>query len=122
MSPTTSSPNVVIKLGYRTWRLLLTDTPDEGTVEYANHTVYIKPGRPPVEEMNTLIHELLHVVVHDRALMPGDLEEHEEKLVTGMANGLTELLLRNPVLRDILLHGANTDENQPTGVRHGTND
>ena len=100
----------------------MSDVPDEGNVEYANHTIYIKPGRPPVEEMNTLIHELLHVIIHDRALMPGDLEEHEEKLVTGMADGLTELLIRNPMLRDVLLRGANKNENTPTGVRHGTDD
>lgn len=53
-----------------------------------------------VSHANTLIHELLHAIVYQWNM---ELEEKdEEKLVNGLANGLTTIFVDNPKLMDFL--------------------
>ena len=53
-----------------------------------------------VSHANTLIHEILHAIVYQWNM---ELEEKdEEKLVNGLANGLTTIFVDNPKLMDFL--------------------
>lgn len=52
------------------------------------------------ENVNTLVHELLHFVYKDNSLhqLSDDKDDAEERVVSIMANGMTEILVRNPDL------------------------
>ena len=53
-----------------------------------------------VSHANTLIHEILHAIVYQWNM---ELEEKdEERLVNGLANGLTTIFVDNPKLMDFL--------------------
>lgn len=72
------------------------ERPDDslGTFYHHEAKIGIAPNQTPYEEANTLLHEILHAIVYTYGL---DLKPATEELVvTKMANGLCELLIRNP--------------------------
>ena len=95
-----------IKIGYRGYKL----EEWKQTVASANEAqgqFFAKEGvigytaeETGVSHPNTLIHELLHAIVYQWNM---ELEEKdEEKLVNGLANGLTTIFVDNPKLMDFL--------------------
>ena len=92
-----------IELGYKTFDLKLLDA------DYNHHTVGSMDFIPGVitiahtkqdaahEIVNTVIHEPLHAIW--RMLSLGCDPDYEERAVTGIANGFTDLLRRNPGYR-----------------------
>ena len=95
-----------IKIGYREYKL----EECKQTVASANEAqgqFFAKEGvigytaeEKGVSHANTLIHELLHAIVYQWNM---ELEEKdEEKLVNGLANGLTTIFVDNPKLMDFL--------------------
>ena len=95
-----------IKIGYRDYKL----EEWKQTVASANEAqgqFFAKEGvigytaeETGVSHANTLIHELLHAIVYQWNM---ELEEKdEEKLVNGLANGLTTIFVDNPKLMDFL--------------------
>jgi len=95
-----------IKIGYRDYKLEVW----KQTVASANEAqgqFFAKEGvigytaeETGVSHANTLIHEILHAIVYQWNM---ELEEKdEEKLVNGLANGLTTIFVDNPKLMDFL--------------------
>jgi len=95
-----------IKIGYRDYKL----EEWKQTVARANEAqgqFFAKEGvigytaeETGVSHANTLIHEILHAIVYQWNM---ELEEKdEEKLVNGLANGLTTIFVDNPKLMDFL--------------------
>lgn len=61
-----------------------------------NHRIHVKSKQKWEEESNTLLHELFHAIYHCYNL---DKKSDEEKIVRGFANGMMEVMSRNPQLR-----------------------
>lgn len=54
---------------------------------------------PLSEVLDTLIHEVFHVIFSGTGLWIGDVPPNEEQCVSALGTGVTELLIRNPQLR-----------------------
>lgn len=94
-------PNKV-RIGYRTLSIVETDAIqlDEsdgvmGTVSVQDGLIEIGTGQDDVERVNTLVHEIAHVFFRMAGM---DDHAEEEQIVTFVANGMTELFIRNPEL------------------------
>ena len=105
--------------GYRLWRVLQGPIPDSGSVQYDTHTIMLQESQHPADKADTLVHELLHIIAYEYALFDDD--DHEERVVTAMANGLIQLLVRNPDLGRYLLETTN-DHSRPSDLHHGSDD
>ena len=57
--------------------------------------ITIMDEQHPVEELDTVIHELLHAIWHHMSM--GEHLPEEEVLVRKTAGGLTQVLLDNPI-------------------------
>lgn len=68
----------------------LADGHDFGQIIYPLHTVFILDGQTPVEEADTVLHELIHAIDLTMGL---DMSEHQ---VHHMATGLMALFQDNP--------------------------
>lgn len=91
----------IVYLGYRD--LNLKRSPTMGNEEYGHFDsvkgiISISTGRHPHEEANTVLHEILHAMLNLSADPVTEKEEVEERLVTVLANQITELWRRNPDL------------------------
>jgi hypothetical protein len=91
----------VIKLGYQDITIIQVDSIDNTQGSYTNdtHEIKIKSGMVGREQLNTLLHELLHACVYAYGIKSefGD-DDKEEKVVNALGNGLTEVLVRNKEL------------------------
>lgn len=67
-----------------------------GTCNNQLMLIAIKEGQHPVEEADTLIHEILHAVWYTMSISMGGAGE--EEVVRRMASGLTAVMLDNPQL------------------------
>lgn len=62
--------------------------------------IVVQDGQHPVEELDTLIHELFHAIWFQMSINEHDAEE--EVIVRKMAGGLTQVLMDNDHLRDYI--------------------
>jgi hypothetical protein len=61
--------------------------------------IRLATGLTPIEEANTLLHELFHAALEGSSVLPAeDREVVEEHVCEHLANFLTEVLARNPEL------------------------
>ena len=67
-----------------------------GLCDNSNLVIHVLDGQHPVEEYDTLIHELLHAIWFIMAIDHGGLDE--ESVVRRLASGLTGVFLDNPEL------------------------
>jgi hypothetical protein len=56
--------------------------------------IRVLEGLTPVEEMDTFLHEVIHMVMHYMRVMMGQVDE--EMIVHRLATGLSSLLVENP--------------------------
>ncbi|BAG70397.1 hypothetical protein RSB1_gp39 [Ralstonia phage RSB1] len=68
-----------------------------GMTYYDEHRIVIRDGLLPIEEADTLIHEVMHALIASAGITVPDTEE--EPIVRAMASGLTGVLADNPGLR-----------------------
>lgn len=92
-----------IDYGYRTLavEVLPKDKMGEDLGNYDNDVGVIRicANQPPREQANALVHELLHAVYAQASL---GRNSSEEQVVNAFANGVCELLARNPALSPLL--------------------
>ena len=90
-----------LKIGRRCFDLLHT-LPETGIVGYTDfdhNSLHIEPNQTPEEYLETLLHEILHAVWLG---LPN--RTTEERAVTHVAHGLTQVLLVNSKFADYLEH------------------
>ena len=88
-----------IQIGYKTYKIDYIDNPmgdNHGICHKDDGKIFIDKDQPPEDLLNTTIHEILHAIFHCYGSDADD--EEEEKNVTFLANGITEVILRNPEL------------------------
>lgn len=91
-----------IELGYKTFNVRIIEAhpghPLAGSLDFhpGNLTIEHDKNYAPHELVNTVVHEALHAIW--RLSDIGGDQQHEEYVVTVMANGLTDLMRRNPDL------------------------
>lgn len=67
-----------------------------GSIEYASHEIIIdKTLGDHAHQICTLLHEVLHGIVHDRMI---DFKADEEDVIDALARGLYQVLADNPDL------------------------
>ena len=77
----------------------LVEFENHGMCDNAKHTIHIEGDQIPVEEVDTVIHELLHAVWYQMSLTDFDVQL-EERVVRALGTGLTGLFADNPKLLD----------------------
>lgn len=85
-----------VKIGKNKWRIQFVDTVsdyDMGECDYDKRKLYIRKGQSVRDESNTVLHEIMHALCHDRKL---GLKGEEENVVNNLTNGLQAFLRDNP--------------------------
>jgi hypothetical protein len=67
-----------------------------GQCDHKKMLITIEDDQIPVEELDTVIHEILHAIWYQMSIGEGPMEE--EPLVRRTANGLLQIILDNPEL------------------------
>ena len=95
-----------IKIGYRDYKLeewkqtVATANEAQGQFFQKEGIIGYVADEKGVSHANTILHEVLHAIIYQWNI---DLEEkEEEKLVNGIANGLTTVFVDNSELMDYL--------------------
>ena len=70
--------------------------PNVGLCDNSNLVIHVLDGQHPVEEADTLIHELLHAIWFIMSIDQGGVDE--EAVVGRLASGLIGVFLDNPEL------------------------
>lgn len=68
----------------------------DGLIDYAKRRIVIEVNMHPEHQHQVLWHEILHGL-----LTQGGFANHDEQMVTVLAIGIQNVLLRNPQLRDL---------------------
>tara|TARA_R110002020_G_C16013372_1_gene751295 strand:+ start:33 stop:365 length:333 start_codon:yes stop_codon:yes gene_type:complete len=70
-----------------------------GEYDHRKNTITIQNGLGPLDEANTLLHEILHAVAYINSLtqsdQPLDTENKEEVVINSMTNGLAQVFRDN---------------------------
>lgn len=69
-----------------------------GMTNHEHLTIAVKDNQIPLEEADTLVHEILHVLWYHMALYADIDDDIEERVVRAMATALTASLRENPML------------------------
>lgn len=87
-----------IRIGGREWkfrRRLPKSMPDEsGLCHYEKAQIDIRSGQSPIDERDTVLHEVMHAILYCQGREYG--EEVEETYVRALATGLIATLQDNP--------------------------
>lgn len=67
-----------------------------GQCDHKKLTIAIQDHQAPVEEADTLLHEILHAIWHQMSINCGPLDE--EPIVRRMTSGFMQVFLDNPEL------------------------
>lgn len=67
-----------------------------GQCDHKKMLICIEEEQVPVEELDTVIHEILHAIWYQMSIGEGPMEE--EPIVRRTANGLLQVILDNPSL------------------------
>ena len=76
-----------------------TDIPDMllcGDCDYNNKVIRIRKSQESIE-LQTLLHEVIHAVCFELGLYD---EEHDEKFIDRLALGLSDVLIRNKIIKE----------------------
>ena len=70
-----------------------------GEYEHRKNTITIQNGLQPLDEANTLLHEILHGIAYINSLtqsgQPLDKEDREEVVINTVTNGLSQVFRDN---------------------------
>ena len=70
-----------------------------GEYDHRKNTITIQNGLEPLDEANTMVHEVLHAVAYINSLtvsgQPLDTENKEEVVINQMTNGLVQVFRDN---------------------------
>lgn len=86
-------------IGHKRYTIQFIDNPlgdHQGLCELDKNLIYVAQDRPSGDVANTIIHECLHAIFDAYGLDYED--EEEERLVTAIANGISQAIQRNPAL------------------------
>ncbi len=86
-----------IGLGYRTWHVQYdkgVQDDEYGELVTNRGLILVMPGMDPVAVVDTVLHELLHAMLHNTTTTL--TTKQAETVITQLAHGLTELIDRNP--------------------------
>lgn len=89
-----------VSIAGRRWRIEYprrTESNVYGMTYYDEHRIVIRDGLLPIEEADTLIHEVMHALIASAGLTIPDTEE--EPIVRAIASTLTGVLADNPSFR-----------------------
>lgn len=95
----------IINIGYQDIKVSEVDAIDDtqGSYSSSNSQIKIRKDLDEREILNTLLHEALHAICYIYGLKAEfDDDDHEEKLINSIGNGLTELFVRNPEVVKII--------------------
>lgn len=94
----------VIKLGYQDIKIIEDDLVEaQGCYQPDQSKIRIKDGLEGREQLNTILHEVLHAIIYTYGLKKDfKTDEEEEKIVNALGNGLTEALVRNRGLAEFI--------------------
>lgn len=71
----------------------------QGSYNNESHEIKIKSGMSKREQLNTLLHELLHACTYTYGIKcEFSDDDKEEKVINALGNAFTELFIRNPDL------------------------
>lgn len=73
-----------------------------GMTYYDEHRIVIRDGLLPIEEADTLLHEVMHALIASAGITIPDTEE--EPIVRALASTLTGVLKENPTFRRYINH------------------
>lgn len=93
-----------VKIGTRTYTIKYQGTVVDdclGICYKDKRKIVIQTGQRPKTEFDTVLHEILHAIWHERKLEQTD--EIEEKIVSGVASGLTNFFKQNPEFTENLM-------------------
>ena len=84
-----------VKIGKRNYRVVKRKMGIKGYFEGCSRTIAIRPGLNKRTAAKTLLHEILHGIIHEYA--PEQFSEHEEhKFIYPIERGLAEYAKANP--------------------------
>ena len=84
-----------VKIGKRNYKVVKRRMKCKGYFEDSSKTIAIRPGMRKIAEAKTLLHEILHGIIHEYA--PEQFSEHEEhKFIYPIERGLAEYAKANP--------------------------
>lgn len=99
--------NYGLKIGGLTYDLQLLDSSPKlngeellGLIDYDRQEIYISNAQHIETKLVTILHEILHGIVHDRNLPVGG---NEEDIVDGLSRGIYQILVDNPRLVNMLV-------------------
>lgn len=92
-----------LKLGAHTFDVVFEEKPSTdgeeiayGFIDVGKKEIHICSECDPINTFIFMWHELTHAIFHRLGLIE---KEHDEALVHGIAEGIAELLVRNPSIR-----------------------
>lgn len=74
--------------------------PDMGYCWQNDGLIQIRTEQRPIEELDTVVHEVFHAILAGQGRQPND--KNEERFVRAIATGLTTVLADNPAFRRYL--------------------
>lgn len=77
----------------------------DGETNFTRQTIHIDQNNSPEVRANTLLHEIMHVCWSMAALND---EDKEERIVTALANGLSQVIRDNPDAAAYIIDGLKT--------------
>lgn len=103
--------NYGLKIGGLTYDLQLLDSPPKlngaevlGMINYDRQEIYVSNEQHVETKLVTILHEILHGIVHDRNLPVGG---NEENIVDGLSRGIYQILVDNPKMVSTLMYKLN---------------
>lgn len=80
------------------------DLPDEllGLTNHSTLQVAIRESQEPLDEADTLVHELMHILWYQMGLVADLNEDLEERVIRAMATAITYAIRENPQLLNYL--------------------
>ncbi len=95
-----------LTVGYKTYKVVQAHSLDSkflGEACHAESLIYIEKTQKETEKINTLLHELIHIIFSVSGLHPIlGKKKLEEGIVECVANMLTDTFKRNPELIQLL--------------------
>ena len=104
--------NRIIKIGGQRWYISMVEEVDVlgdkgGLCNFDKNIIYLRSGRNPEAISETLIHEIIHILLYqsgmDRYLI-GEMSK-EELIVTSLANGIIQVLTDNAAIAIEYIYG-----------------